>query len=98
MYTQQVLEYIRLYIIIAVVYCYLKEQKVEKKKFNTLHKKQNFRKSSQRKYHIFLIFRNCRKYRIFRKTKIQENIIFSIIFNIFRNKSIEYDNDKKMIK
>ena len=40
-----------------------------RKKINTLHEKQNFRKSFQRKYYIFLIFRNCRKYRIFCKTK-----------------------------
>ena len=44
---------------------------------------------------IFEIFRVCPKYHIFRKTKIKENIIFSIISDIFRNKSIKQDNDKK---
>ena len=51
-----------------------------------LHEKQHFRKNAERKYHIF------------RKTKINENIIFSIISDIFRNKSIKQDHDKKEIK
>ena len=62
---------------------------------HSLLEKQHFHKNAQRKYHIFLIFRNWRKYRIFRKTKSEENIIFSIISCIFCNKSIEQDNDKK---
>ena len=40
-------------------------------------------------------FLHFSKYHIFRKTKIEENIIFSIISNIIRNKPIEQDNDKK---
>ena len=35
---------------------------------------------------------------IFHKTKIKENIIFSIISDIFLRKSIKQDNDKKMIR
>ena len=61
----------------------------------TLHEKQHFRKNARRKYHIFVIFRNRRKYHIFRKTKIKENAMFSIISDIFRNKSIKQDNEKK---
>ena len=61
----------------------------------TLHEKQHFRKNAQRKDHIFLIFHNWHKCHIFRKAKIKENIIFSIIFVIFRSKSIEQDNDQK---
>ena len=53
---------------------------------------QYFRKNAQRKYHIFLVFRNLRKY-IFRKTKIKENIIF------FCDKSTGQDSgNKKLIK
>ena len=64
-----------------------------------MHEKQHFRKNAQRKYYIFLIFRNWQKYHIFRKTKIKENIIFSIISDIFRNKWIGQDfDDKKLIK
>ena len=58
-------------------------------------KKKRFHKNAQLKYHIFVIFRIWRKYHIFRKTKIKENIIFSIISDIFRNKSIKQDNDRK---
>ena len=61
----------------------------------TLHEKQHFCKNAQRKYHISLIFRNWQKYHISRKMKIKENIIFSIISDIFRNKSIEQDLDDK---
>ena len=32
---------------------------------------------------------------LFCKAKIKENVIFSVIFVIFCNKSIEQDNDKK---
>ena len=46
-----------------------------------LHEKQPFHKNAQRKYHIF------------RKTKIKENIIFSTISDSSRNKSMEQDND-----
>ena len=63
----------------------------------TLHEKQHFRKNAEHKYHIFVVFRIWRKYSIFRKTKIKENIIFSIISGIFRNKSIKQDNDQKKI-
>ena len=38
--------------------------------------------------HILVIFRIWWKYHIFCKTKIEEIIIFSIISDIFRNKSI----------
>ena len=61
----------------------------------TLHQKQHFHRNAQRKYQIFEIFCIWRKYLIFCKTKIKENIIFSIIFDIFHNKSIKQDNDKK---
>ena len=67
-------------------------------KYETLHERKHFRKSSQRKYHIFLIFLKSRKYHILRKTKIKENIIFSTIYNTFYNKSTEQDNYKKMIR
>ena len=48
-----------------------------------MHEKQHFRKNAERKYHIF------------RKMKINENMIFSIISDIFRKKSIKQDHDKK---
>ena len=64
----------------------------------TLHEKEHFRKNAQHRYHIFFIFRNFQKYHIFHETKVKENIIFSIISLIFRIRSIEQDNDKKMIK
>ena len=35
---------------------------------------------------------------IFRKTKIKENIIFSTISDSLCSKSIEQDNDQKMIR
>ena len=54
-----------------------------------------FRKNAEHKHHMFVVFRIWRKYSIFRKTKIKENIIFSIISDIFRNKSIKQDNDQK---
>ena len=60
-----------------------------------LHEKQHFCKNAQRKHHIFVIFRIWRKYHIFRKTKIKENMIFSLISDIFCNKSIKQDNDRK---
>ena len=41
------------------------------------------------KYYILAIFCNWWKYHSFRKRKIKENIIFSIIFDIFRSKSIK---------
>ena len=44
-----------------------------------------------------VIFRKWRKYYIFPKTKIEKNIIFSIISDIFRNKLIKQDNGKKDI-
>ena len=50
------------------------------------------------KYYILAIFCNWRKYHFFRKRKIKENIIFSIIFDIFRNKSIKQDSDKKVFR
>ena len=61
-------------------------EKIQETKRKALHEKQHFRENAQRKYHIFLIFHNCRKYHIFCKTKTKENIIFSIIPDIFRNK------------
>ena len=61
----------------------------------TLHEKQNFHINAESKLHIFLIFHNWRKYHVFRKMKIKEKIIVSIIFYIFRNKSIGQDFDKK---
>ena len=73
-------------------------KKVQKSYVSSLHEKRHFRKSAQRKYHIFVIFRNWRKYHIFRKMKIKENIIFSIICDIFRNKSIKQGTDKKRKK
>ena len=42
-----------------------------------------------------MIFHNWRKYHIFCKTKIKENIIFSIISNIFCDKSTKQDKDQK---
>ena len=59
-------------------------------------KKKHYLKKAERKYHIFLIFVNMQKYHIFCKTKIKENIIFPIISDIFRNKSIgqDFDNTK----
>ena len=62
--------------------------------FFTLHEKQHFRKNAERKSDIFVIFCIWRKY-IFGKTKIKENIIFSIVSDIFCNKSIKQDKDKK---
>ena len=62
-----------------------------------LHEKQHFRNNTQRNYNIFLIFHNWQKYHIFLKTKINENIIFSIIFVIFCNISIEQGNYKKWL-
>ena len=41
------------------------------------------------KYYILAIFCNWWKYHSFRKRKIKENIILSIIFDIFRSKSIK---------
>ena len=58
------------------------------------HEKQRFRKSTQCKYHIFLIFRKWQKSHIFSKTKIKQNII-SKIFDSFHNKSMEQDNGEK---
>ena len=58
-----------------------------------LHEKQHFCKNAKRKYRIFLIFRNWRKYHISRKTKIKEHIIS----DIFRNKSIRQDFDDKQL-
>ena len=49
----------------------------------TLQEKQNFCKNAKRKYHIFLILRKWRKCQNFRKTKIKENIIFSIFLIFF---------------
>ena len=46
-------------------------EKIQETKRKALHEKQHFRKNAQRKYHIF------------RKTKIKENIVFSIISDIF---------------
>ena len=63
--------------------------------WRTLHEKQHFRNNAELKYHIFVIFRIWRKHHIFRRTKIKENIIFFIISNIFHNKSIKQDNDRK---
>ena len=59
-----------------------------------MHEKQYFHKNAQRK-HIFLIFRNWRKYHISCKSKIKENIVFSIIFDVFGNKSLGQDFDDK---
>ena len=56
---------------------------------------QHFRKYAQSKYLIFFFFGNWRKYHIFGKTKIKENVIFSIIFVIFCNKQKKI-NDKTL--
>ena len=62
--------------------------------FWPLYENQHFRKNAQLKYHIFVNYRQWRKYHIFRKTKIKEIIIFSIISDIFCNKSTKQDYEK----